>query len=100
MIVDYYNVFRNLIKAFASYGGGSIGEGEGKTEDTPVQEKDQLYVLLDDTINECSTWCTSMGVDLNQIQESNMLFSKLGLFDEYADVILGSDENKKQYIVL
>ena len=43
LIVDYYNVFRNLKKAFASYGGGNIEKGG---EDTPAQEKDQLYVLL------------------------------------------------------
>ena len=99
LIVDYYNVFRNLKKAFASYGGGSIGGGEGKGEDAPVQEKDQLYVLLKDAINECNEWCLNIGIDLNHIKESNLIFSKLGLFDEYADTIVANDEHRKQFIV-
>jgi type I restriction enzyme R subunit len=99
LIVDYYNVFRNLKKAFASYGGGSIGAGEGKGEDAPVQEKDQLYVLLKDAINECNEWCLNIGIDLNHIKESNLIFSKLSLFDEYADTIVANDEHRKQFIV-
>jgi type I restriction enzyme R subunit len=99
LIVDYYNVFRNLKKAFASYGGGSIGAGEGKGEDAPVQEKDQLYVLLKDAINECNEWCLNIGIDLNRIKESNLIFSKLSLFDEYADTIVANDEHRKQFIV-
>ena len=99
LIVDYYNVFRNLRKAFASYGGGTISSGEGKGEDAPVQEKDQLYVLLKDAISECKTWCSSIGIDLNRIAESDMIFSKLSLFDEYADAIVAIDDYKKQFIV-
>ena len=99
LIVDYYNVFRNLKKAFASYGGGSIGGGEGTGEDAPVQEKDKLYVLLQDALNDCNEWCKSIGIDLSIIAESKMVFDKLGLFDEYADIIVGNEENKKQYIV-
>ena len=99
LIVDYYNVFRNLKKAFASYGGGSIGAGEGKGEDAPVQEKDQLYVLLKDAINECNEWSSSIGIELNRIAESNLIFSKLSLFDEYADTVVANDEHRKQFVV-
>jgi type I restriction enzyme, R subunit len=97
LIVDYYNVFRNLKKAFASYGGGSITNG-GENE-SPVQEKDKLYDLLNDAINECKTWCDGLGVDLLKIVESNVVFSKLSLFDQYADIILAKDDNKKQFVV-
>lgn len=99
LIVDYYNVFRNLKKAFASYGGGSIGSGEDNGEDTPVQEKDQLYVLLKEAINECKEWCLNNEIDLNQIADSNLIFSKLSLFDDFADTIVSKDENRKQFIV-
>lgn len=103
LVVDYYNVFRNLKKAFASYGGGSIGSGTGegaeKSGESPVQEKEQLFVLLKEAILECSQWCLSIKVDLNQIAESNIIFSKLSLFDEFADTIVGNDEHKKQFIV-
>ena len=99
LIVDYYNVFRNLKKAFASYGGGSITTGDTKDGDAPVQEKDKLYILLQDAINECLAWCKDLGVDLDKIIQSDIVFSKLALFDEYADIILQSDENKKQFAV-
>ncbi len=98
LIVDYYNVFRNLKKAFASYGGGSITKDD-PNEDAPVQEKDKLYILLQDAIKECDTWCKGVGVDLNKIVASDVVFGKLSLFDEYADVILQNDEQKKQFIV-
>ena len=98
LIVDYYNVFRNLKKAFASYGGGSFGGGSAG-EDVPVQEKDQLYVLLTDAINDCKEWCTTIGVNLTEISESKILFNKLGLFDDFADTIVANDEYKNQFVV-
>lgn len=96
LIVDYYNVFRNLKKAFASYGGGDIDKGG---EDTPAQEKDQLYVLLQDAIHECAAYCLKIGVDLNEIVQSNAIFSKIALFDEFANTIILNDEQKNQFIV-
>ena len=98
LIVDYYNVFRNLKKAFASYGGGTFC-GSSTGEDVPVQEKNQLYVLLADAINECNLWCATIGVNLTEISESKVLFNKLGLFDDFADTIVANDEHKKQFVV-
>lgn len=98
LIVDYYNVFRNLKKAFASYGGGSITKDD-PDEDAPVQEKDKLYTLLRDAVNECNTWCKGIDVKLDEILQSDVVFGKLALFDEYADIILQNDEQKKQFIV-
>ena len=100
LIVDYYNVFRNLKKAFASYGGGVIGsENKPGGEDTPVQEKDHLYTLLQDAINECKTFCQNLGIDLQKIVDANQVFSKLGLFDQYADILLEGDDRKRQFAV-
>lgn len=99
LVVDYYNVFRNLKKAFASYGGGSIGTEEERTENSPVRDIEQLFVLLKDAIIECDDFCKSINVDLDKIKQSNETFSKVGLFDVYADVILSIDEQKKQFIV-
>ncbi len=99
LIVDYYNVFRNLKKAFASYGGGKIDATDGSAEELPVREKDQLYVLLRDAISQCEQWCKERGIDLHKIETSDILFSKLSLFDEYTDIILSNEEDKRQFIV-
>ena len=99
LVVDYYNVFRNLKKAFASYGGGSVVGDEKTGSDSPVQEKDKLYVLLQDAINECGTWCFGIGVDLNSIVASGQIFSQLSLFDSYADVLMANDDRRRQFIV-
>lgn len=97
-IVDYYNVFRNLKKAFASYGGSSqTDEGEGS--DSPVQGKDQLFVLLQDAIKDCQEWCSAIHVDLSKIVASKLVFSKLSLFDEFADTIVANEEYKNQFVV-
>jgi len=99
LVVDYYNVFRNLEKAFASYGGGSIGTGEDKDENSPVRDIEQLFVLLKDAIAECDEYCQTINIDLHQIKQSKEIFSKLSLFEEYADIILANDDQKKQFIV-
>lgn len=100
LIVDYYNVFRNLKKAFASYGGGAIGhENEPGGEDTPLQEKDHLYVLLQEAIDECDAFCRALAIDLNKVVAANQVFSKLSLFDQYADILLENDDRKRQFAV-
>ncbi len=96
LIVDYYNVFRNLKKAFASYGGGNIDEGG---EDAPAQDKSQLYILLQDAINECKAFCMNLAVNLDEIGQFKEVFGKIALFDAYADTLLLNDEYKSQFIV-
>lgn len=98
LIVDYYNVFRNLKKAFASYGGGSIEPG-GEDINSPARDIEQLFILLKEAIAECDEYCQSIKVDLHQIKQSKEVFSKLSLFDEFANIILANDEQKKQFIV-
>jgi type I restriction enzyme R subunit len=97
LVVDYYGVFRNLKKAFASYGGGKIGDDD--TNDQPAQEKDQLFVLLQDAITECDNYCKGLGIDLNEIIKANKIFKNLDLFDRFADIILSNDDHKKQFTV-
>lgn len=65
----------------------------------PVKEKDNLYVLLSNAINECVNWAISIEVDLEAIVRSNTVFNNLGLFDQYADTILKNDQYKKQFFV-
>lgn len=96
LIVDYYNVFRNLKKAFASYGGGT---DEKQADDKPVQEKDNLYILLADAIKECKEWCATLLVNLDTLIAEEETFSTIKLFDQYADVLLSNDEYKRQFII-
>ena len=98
LVVDYYNVFRNLKKAFASYGGGSIEDGKEDGR-SPAQEHEQLFVLLKNAIQECNSYCQSFGVQLSRIANVNEVFSKLDFFNQYADIIVSSDDRKKQFIV-
>lgn len=99
LIVDYYNVFRNLKKAFSVYGGGDVGNKDEKSEDSPAQEKDQLYVLLQEAINECQAFCLNQQVDLTEIAQSALVFSKIALFDVFADILISDDEHKNQFII-
>lgn len=99
LVVDYYNVFRNLKKAFASYGGGSINKLEGRGEELPIQENEELFTLLNAAVIECNEWCLSHEVDLNRITTSEAVFGNLSLFDDYANTLLAIDEQKKQFII-
>lgn len=99
LVVDYYNVFRNLKKAFASYGGGSIGGGEGNDENSPAREIEQLFALLRDAITECNEFCKSIQIDLDKIRRSGEVFSKLSLFEEFADMLMANEAHKMQFMV-
>ena len=101
LIVDYFNVFRNIKRALVDY-----GEGEDNSEDESVdggeslvQDKSQLLVILDVAIAECLAFCTKNNVNLNKIIESGETFSKLDLFDDFADILLAKDEIRKEFYV-
>ena len=66
---------------------------------SPVQEKDQLYVLLREAITACDQWCTSISISLRRITETQEVFSRIGLFDDYADKLVANEEHKKQFAV-
>ncbi len=100
LVVDYYNVFRNIKRALADYGNGDDSDKDQNPEgDDPVQDFSQLYVLLDETIEACSTFCTNQGIDLQAIIDSGETFSKLELFNEYADILLADDSIRKEFNV-
>lgn len=97
-IVDYYNVFRNMKKALRDYGqGDNIDDDEN--EDSLVPDKSELFVLLDDAISEAVKFCKEKKTDLNVIIESEDTFNNINLFEEYADVLLSSDNWRKSFYV-
>jgi len=100
LIVDYYNVFRNIKRALADYGNGEDSDKDQNPEgEDPVQDVSQLYVLLDETIEACLSFCNAQSIDLQKIVDSGETFSKLELFNEYADVLLANDSIRKEFNV-
>ena len=93
-IVDYYNVFRNMRKALKDYAQGNEGQ-----EDMPVQEKDELFELLDDAIKQGKEFCSSIGIELGALFESKDVFKNVSTFKDYADKMLAHDEWRKGFAV-
>ncbi|MFA7316615.1 MAG: type I restriction endonuclease subunit R [Sulfuricella sp.] len=92
-IVDYYNVFRNMKLALKDYAQG------GDELDSPVQEKAELFRLLDDAIEQGLAFCHEKGVPLREVLGSADVFEKLGRFNVFADSLLANDEWRKGFNV-
>jgi len=93
-IVDYYNVFRNMRKALKDYAQGQDGQ-----EGLPVRDKDELFKLLDDAIEQGKSFCGGLGIELATVLESKDVFKNVALFDEYANTMLTKDEWWKGFAV-
>lgn len=93
-IVDYYNVFRNMRKALADY---ALGEGE--KEEEPVQDKSQLFTLLDDALQQGCDYCKKIGINLQDALDAGGAFSKVAVFKAFADKLLEKDAYRKEFYV-
>lgn len=93
-IVDYYNVFRNMKKALKDYARGKEG-----LEKPPVQEKKELFRLLDEAIAQGRAFCLSQGIELTDVMDKKEVFKNIGLFNQFADTLLGKDELRKTFCV-
>jgi type I restriction enzyme R subunit len=93
-IIDYYNVFRNMRKALKDYAQGQEGQ-----PDMPVQEKDELFKLLDDAIAQGMQFCAGIGIDLKTLLESKEVFKNVSTFEDYANTMLAKDEWRKGFAV-
>ena len=98
-IIDYYNVFRNMRQALASYALGGSGTADETSESQPVEEKDKLLVLLDDAIAQGLSFCRSHDIDLASLSREDDIFKNLSQFDDYADILLTRDEWRKEFVV-
>ena len=92
-IVDYYNVFRRMKKALKDYAAGP------EDEESLVQDKSQLFVLLDDAIDQGLAYCRSQDVPLHEALDQDDVFTKLGRFNGFANTLLGSEEQRKSFNV-
>lgn len=91
-IIDYYNVFRNMKRALKDY-------AQGQDDKPPVQEKDALFALLDDAIEQGLTFCREKEVRLDDVLAEQNVFDKLGSFTGFANTLLANDEWRKGFIV-
>jgi type I restriction enzyme R subunit len=93
-IVDYYNVFRNMKKALSDY---AIGNDQNEPE--PVQDKSNLFTLLDDALLQGTAFCETVGIKLNDLIVTGATFEKVGMFREFADILLSKDQYWKEFKV-
>jgi type I restriction enzyme R subunit len=93
-LVDYYNVFRNMKKALKEYAQGQDG-----SDTPPVQEKTELFRLLDEAIEQGLNFCREQGIELTNVMASQEVFKNIGLFNRFADTLLGSEESRKSFNV-
>ena len=101
-LISYCNIFGSLKKAFAIYGDSKDGKEDDPDDesDTPAaMTLDELYSHLNDAINKCVDWCSSLGVDLQKIIELDKTFNQISLFDQYANILINPVERKSQFIV-
>lgn len=96
LIVDYVGVFRNLQKALSIYAKpGQSGI------DTPVKNKEQLLLDLQEAIKQSNEFCTALKIDLDAISKSSARsFEKIAMMDDAVDVLVGNDEDKKRFMQL
>lgn len=92
-IVDYFNVFRNMKQALNDYTRGDKGE-------SPVNNKSELFRLLDDSIAQTVEFCKGLDIDLESITKDGDTFKNIELFKKYADILLEFDERRKSFNVL
>lgn len=93
-IVDYYNVFRNMKKALKDY-----AQGAGELDEPPVRDKAVLFTLLDDAIEQALAYCEASGIGLRAVMAGGNVFEKLGVFNQFANTLLASDELRRTFYV-
>lgn len=93
-IIDYYGVIGRLKKAIKDYGQG----GEGM-DDPPVKDKDELFALLEDAIEQGSAFCAERDIDIDAALAMYDVFKQVSLFESWADALLSKDEWRQSFKV-
>jgi type I restriction enzyme R subunit len=92
-IVDYYNVFRNMKRALKDYALG------GDEEEMPVQDKSNLFDLLDEAIDTGKAFLQEHDINIDDVLSTESIFKNIKLFEDYADKLLEKDEIRKTFNV-
>ncbi|WP_224798115.1 type I restriction endonuclease subunit R [Idiomarina abyssalis] len=93
-IVDYYGVIGRLRKAIKDYGQGNDG-----VDEPPVQDKDKLFTLLIDAIEQARQFCAERDIVIGEAWAADDVFKQVGLFNEWADTLLTKDEWRQSFKV-
>ena len=93
IVVDYLNIFKYMKKALGEY---AVSEDSAEM---PVKDMENLIHLINQTLEEADSFCNTIGVNLEKIIHTEDTFEKLNLFNEYANIILGNDDDKNQFKV-
>jgi type I restriction enzyme R subunit len=96
-IIDYYNVFRNMQQALAAYALGN--DKTINQTNSPIQEKSNLFELLDDAIAQGISFCQDHNIDLERILTAQETFKKLTQFNQFADILHAKDDRRKSFVV-
>lgn len=94
IIVDYVGVFRNLQEALARY---TTGEGNRAEEgEAPIRPKDDLLDVLDEALEDASSFCAEHDVSLEALQDaSGKTFAQH--VEEAMSKLLVSDDVKQEF---
>jgi type I restriction enzyme R subunit len=93
-IVDYYNVFRRMKEALRDYAQGQDGDSAA-----PVQDKTELFKLLEGALAAGFAFGAKHGLQLDRIAERGDIFKQVAEFEDYADRLLAKDEHRKAFAV-
>lgn len=93
-IVDYYGVIGRLKKAIKDY-----GQGGEELDDAPVKDKDELFDLLNEAIEQCHVFCAERNIDIDAALTMYDVFKQVSLFEGWADTLLSKDEWRQSFKV-
>jgi type I restriction enzyme, R subunit len=91
-VVDYIGVLKNLQKALSIYGSGD-------NEAMPIVDKTKILLQLEKNIIEIEDFCKNNKINIKSIIKAEH-FSRIKLFDEAVENIVGKADNKKKFLHL
>lgn len=94
-VVDYYNVFRRMKKALRDYAAGRNEDDE----EMPVRQKEELFKLLDEALEQGLAYCDAQQVALRDTLQRGDVFTKLGQFNDFANTLLAQEELRQSFNV-
>jgi type I restriction enzyme R subunit len=92
-IVDYINVFKYIKKALAEYATGDDGL-------LPAKDVEYLIKMLESTIDEGNDYLSELGIDLDDIANTEDTLERLEKSRKALDIIVDKDDYKDRFKVI